>query len=391
MIPPRYPVSRPYLGRHESHYVFEALVAGQLSQGPRVLQFERDFAKWVGADHAVAVMNGTVALHLALATVGVGPGDEVIVPATTYVATANAVTYCGARPVIVDVDEATWCLDPAATRRAITKRTRAIVPVHLYGQPAEMRALDGICHDALEQFGYCRPALIADAAQAHGARSGAYDVSWLADLSTYSFYGNKILTTGEGGMIVTNIAVFAERLRFLRGQAMDAERRYWHTEVGYNYRMTELQGALGCAQVEDADAHVAARRLIGQWYREYTAALPVTWQQANALHDVSSYWLMTCLLPEGVDRDQVAASLYDEGIETRPAFPPLYQFPMYRVRKPGGAATEDVPAYHTDAHFPHAASIGARGISLPTYRGLTEADVEAICAALGYALGKAGA
>ena len=216
----RYPVSQPYLGSSEAWYVAQAIGSGQLSQGPRVLQFERDFARWVGADHAIAVMNGTVALHLALAALNVGPGDEVIVPATTYVATANAVMYCGATPVIVDVDAATWCLDPAAVRRALSPRTRAIVPVHLYGQPAALRELNGICGEALTRFGTYLPALIADAAQAHGAQIGATDVSWHADLSTYSFYGNKILTTGEGGMVVTHDPRVAERLRLLRGQAI---------------------------------------------------------------------------------------------------------------------------------------------------------------------------
>lgn len=367
-----YPVSRPSFGVAEIAGVARALDQGQLSQGPAVRQFEADFAAAIGARYAIATMNGTVALHLALAALGIGPGDEVLVPALTFVATANAVTYCGATPVICDVDPATWCLSPDEVRRLGTPRTRAIIPVHLYGNLADVPRLARAARDLEVRYGHAAGtiAIVEDAAQAHGATLNGCYAGTLGRLGTFSFYGNKILTTGEGGMVVTNDAALAERCYLLRGQGMDPDRRYYHPVLGYNYRMTELQGALGVGQVADFAAHVEARRQIRKWYR---AALDKTgiefvWQQAIPGSD-PAWWLNTLLLPAQVVPEAAAAALLYRGIETRPAFICLHHLPMYQ--QASGARP-----------LVNAEMIAEGALSFPTYRGLTEADVEEICQTL---------
>ena len=366
-LPPiRFPVSRPSLGVPERTRVLTALAEGQLSQGRQVEQFERAFAEWIGVREAVATMNGTVALHLALAALGVGPGDEVIVPALTFVATANAAAYCGARVVLVDVDPATWCLDPAEVLKVVLRRTRAIIPVHLYGHLADVRAIENAA--ARRAFPASPIAVIEDAAQSHGASLNGVRTGSLSRCGTFSFYGNKILTCGEGGMVTTDDAALAQTLRLLRGQGMDSRRRYYHPVVGYNYRMTELQGAVGLAQVEHADEHVAARRGIAEGYQAALAESGVEWQ--TPLAGSRPVWgLFTVLLPRGVDRAWVMQELRAQGIDTRPAFVPLCQLPMYAEA-------------HTDRRFPVATDIGRRGLSLPTYRGLHVNDIGEIAAAL---------
>jgi perosamine synthetase len=257
----RIPVFAPWIAASAQRYVADCLATGWISSaGSYVRRFERDFGKLCAADHALATSNGTAALHLALAARGIGPGDEVIVPALTFIATANAVTYTGARTVLADVTAETWTLDPADVVRRLTPRTRAIVAVHLYGHPADMDALAAIARER-------GLLLVEDAAEAHGARYKDRPVGTLGDIGCFSFYGNKIISTGEGGMVVTNDERLAQRATVLRDHAMEPGARYVHNEVGFNYRMTNLQAAVGCAQVEEFETVLARKHAIAARYR----------------------------------------------------------------------------------------------------------------------------
>src|SRR5262249_15412327 len=287
---------------------------------------EREFADLCGVRHGVAVSNGTVSLHLALVAAGVGPGDEVIVPSLTFVATANVVRYCGAIPVFVDAELATWQLDPAALEAGITGRTRAIIPVHLYGHPCDMDPIRAVArrHNL---------AVIEDAAEAHGAEYRGRRVGALGTIGCFSFYGNKIITTGEGGMCVTDDARLAERLRSLRDHAMHPERRYWHEQIGYSYRMTNLQAALGVAQMGKIVNFVERKRRLAGWYAEMLAPLAAAGRiqlHPEAPWAGSVYWLYSVLVKAGrVSRDEARGRLDARGIETCPFFWPLHLLPPY--------------------------------------------------------------
>lgn len=350
-------LAEPWLAGNERRYVNEALDAKQLSMGPFVARFEAAFAHLVATEFGLATTSGTTALHLILAGLGIGPGDEVIVPALTFVATAHAVRYTGADVVIADVDPETWCIDPSDVEARITSRTRAVIAVHLYGQPANMRLLREICDDYNLR-------LIEDAAEAPGATCYGQPVGSMGDAAAFSFYGNKIITTGEGGMVTTNDRRLADRMHQLRGQGQAPGRRYWHTEVGYNYRMTELQGALGLAQVEEFAAHLAARQRVAQWYQLYGDS--VMWQTVAPWAE-SACWMNVALLPEDVDRDAVAQRLELRGIETRPAFYPIAKLPAYD---------------YLCGNWPVAEDVSQRGLCLPSHAGLTSDDVYTVCEAL---------
>lgn len=348
----RYHVCEPTIGYGEISRVVSSLGAGRLTQGEAVAQFEREFANYVGARHAVMCSSGTTALHLALEAVGVRTGDEVLVPDLTYVATANAVTYCCARPVPVDVRRDTWCLDLAATERAITSRTVAIVPVHLYGVACDMEAVRVFA----KKHGLV---VVEDAAESLGGYCGERHTGTLGTVGVFSFYANKIITTGEGGCAVTDSPDVAARMRLLRGQGMDPDRRYYHPVRGFNYRMTELAACIGIAQLKRIGDFLMRRRAVCATYR--AAGLLETSQDAD-----SAPWLFTGLVPEHIDRAEVMTQLAAIGIETRPAFVPLHQLPMYADNRP----------------FPVASMIGYRGLSLPTYPALEAENVAEIVAAL---------
>ena len=256
----RIPVAEPFLRGNEQKYVQECFETGWISgSGAFVNAFEEKFAAFCNARYAVAVFNGTVALHLALLALGIQEGDEIIVPDLTYIASANAVTYCRAKPIFVDVDLRTWTLDPGDAERKITARTRAIMPVHLYGHPADMQPI----MDLAKRH---QLAVVEDAAEAHGAEYKGERVGGIGDISTFSFYGNKIITTGEGGMVVTNDEHLALHIKQLKGQGQDFERRYWFPIVGYNYRMTNVQAAIGLAQMEQIDWFIERRIEVAHWY-----------------------------------------------------------------------------------------------------------------------------
>jgi perosamine synthetase len=355
---PFIPVAEPTLGDRELEYVIDCVKSGWISSlGEYVQKFEHRFARYCGAEYGVATFNGTVALHLLLAALGIGPGDEVIVPSLTYVATANAVRYTGATPIFVDSERQSWNIDPEAVPPAITPRTKAIIAVHLYGHPANMGPLRAIAdaHNLL---------LLEDAAEAHGAHYKGRRVGSLGDAAIFSFYGNKIITTGEGGIIVTNNEAYAQRAFFLENQGRYLDNPYWHSEVAYNYRMTNLQAAIGLAQLERIDELLAIRRRNAAYYNRRLAELPGLTLPPEADWAENVYWMYSVLIGDnfGLERDAVRAQLREAGIDTRPFFYPVHTLPMY----------------NTGQLLPVAADLARRGINLPSGATLTESQIDFI-------------
>jgi perosamine synthetase len=365
----RIPVAQPKLAGNEKKYVIDCLDTNWISSnGKYIAAFEDAFAKFCGVKHAVAANNGTTALHLALVALALEPGDEVIIPTVTYIATANAVRYCGATPVLVDVCADTMNIDPAEIERKITPRTRGIIPVHLYGHPADMDALAPIA----KRHGLW---LLEDAAEAHGAEVRGRRVGALGDCAIFSFFGNKIVTTGEGGMVTTDDDELAKRLRLYRGQGVDPSRRYWFPVVGYNYRMTNIQAAIGLAQMETVETALAERQALVHLYNDALAPLRdvlVLPTVRAGTHHV--YWMYTVFLREGDEarRNAVMSLLEEDGIETRPVFYPMHVLPPYRESN----------------SYPVADQWAQRGINLPTHQFLTMADVGRIAASLAHALAR---
>lgn len=358
------PVSSPDLTGNEEKYVVEAVRSSWISStGEFVHRFEKEFAGMCGCRTAIGVCNGTVALHLALLALDVRPGDEVLVPSLTYIATANAVRYVGAEPVFVDVDPSTWCIDPARLEDAITRRTRGIIPVHLYGHPADMDAINHIA-------GVHGLWVVEDAAEAHMARYKGRPTGSLATMATFSFYGNKILTCGEGGAITLSDPHLELRTRTLRGQGMDPERRYYFPVTGYNFRLTNIACALLCAQLERAEGILARRREIFSTYRRLLDGIPGIGFQPVASWADPAPWLF-CITVDGREygktRDALAARLGENGVDTRPFFLPLHRLPPFREesRRRG----EELPVTER---------LGNDGLSLPTFTGMTDRDLERV-------------
>ena len=356
-------IAQPKLAGNERKYVLDCLDTNWISSiGKYIGAFEDTFAKFCGVKHAIATNNGTTALHLALVAMDLKPGDEVIIPTVTYIATANAVRYCGATPVLADVCPDTMNIDPAGIECRITPRTKGIIPVHLYGQPADMTRINEIA-DRHHLW------VVEDAAEAHGAEVLGRKVGVLSICATFSFFGNKIVTTGEGGMITTDDDALAAKLRLFRGQGMDPTRRYWFPVVGYNYRMTNIQAAIGLAQMETIDKALGDRNTLAAWYDEALKplqdqlVLPTQHTWAKQV-----YWMYNIFLRDGDEhkRDAVMRQLDEAGIETRPVFYPMHVLPPYKE----------------DTAYPVADEWAQRGINLPTHQGLTHADVTRIAASL---------
>ena len=351
------PVYQPSLTGNEKKYVNECLDTSWISaKGKFVQQFEEEFAKYIGIDHAVTVSNGTVALHLALIALGIGCGDEVIVPTLTYVASVNAIAYTGAEPVFVDSLRGNWQADPEDIERKITEKTKAIMVVHLYGHPCNMRRIMEVAqkHDLF---------VVEDCAEGFGSYFEGKHVGTFGDISTFSFYGNKTITTGEGGMVVTNDETLYTRAAHLKDQGMAKFRQYWHDVIGYNYRMTNICAAIGLAQLEQADQFLKQKRDIAGWYRKYLQDTPVEFHQEdeNVRH---SYWMCSILVPKSAERDSLRAFLEERNVETRPVFYPVHTMPMYSQRYQRHKNAED---------------IGWRGMNLPSWQGLREEQVKYIC------------
>jgi len=363
-----YPIAEPDIGELEIEFVTDAVRSGWVSSlGRYVEEFERGFADFCHTRHAVSTANGTVALHLALAALRIGQGDEVIVPTLTFIASASAVIYAGARPVFVDSEPRTWCLDPAAVERAITPRTRAIIPVHLYGHPADMDPI-------LDSASRHNLIVIEDAAESHGALYKGRMTGGLGNAGIFSFYGNKLITSGEGGMMVTNDSELAERANFLHDHAMRPETRYYHSEIGYNYRITNLQAALGLAQLRRAQELIACKRQIMGWYREFLGDREDLKLNPSMPWAESSFWMVCAILSSLIDPDSMMTDLRASGIDSRPFFKPLHTLPPMRK--------------YSSGRFPVAEDLSRRGLSLPCGVKLTRSDVEFICSKIKCVLDK---
>lgn len=358
----RLPVAEPSLTGRELEYVTDCIATNWISsKGKYVDRFEAEFAKFCQTRFAISTSNGTTALHLALVGLGLGPGDEVIVPDLTFIATANAVTYCGAKPVLVDVDPATWTISPEAVEAAVTARTRGIIPVHLYGHPAEMDALGRIA----ERHGLF---LLEDCAEALGAGYRGRTVGGIGTAGCFSFYGNKTLTTGEGGMVVTNDEALARRLRMFRDHGMSPERRYVHPLVGFNYRLTNLQAAVGVAQLERIEEISAHKRRLDAAYRRSLSRIRGITLSPRADWADPVCWLFSVLVEEGFgrSRDQVLEALEEREIGCRPLFHPLHR----------------QPPYLQSGSFPSSDDLAARGLSLPSAVTLPDRAIENVCAVI---------
>lgn len=362
------PIAEPTLGEREVELVADAVRSGWVSSiGEYVTAFEEELASRCGVAHAIATSNGTTALHLALAVAGIGPEDEVIVPSLTFVATAAAVRYAGASPVFAESDPAHWCVDPADVASRITPRTRAIVAVDLYGHPADMDALNEIAAEH-------ELALVEDAAESLGAVYRQRPAGGLGHLGTLSFYGNKLITTGEGGAVLTDDPALADRARLLRDHAMDPNRRYWHGEIGFNYRITNMQAALGVAQLERLDEFLARKRDIAAVYRAGLQDVPGVSLQEEAEWATSSWWMTTLRISAacGVDRDELATRLRADGVDSRPAFVPLHLLPHLRQ----------------EGALPVAEAVGSEGLSLPSSTSLTDSELEHVIGSVRSALSR---
>src|SRR5215472_16209799 len=367
------PFHRASLGEEEVQAVAEVIRSGWLTMGPKTIEFETEFASYIGVKHSIAVSSCTAALHLALEAVGVGPGDEVLVPTTTFTATAEVVTYLGARPILVDVEEKTLNLDAADAARRVTPHTKAIIPVHYAGQPCEMTKI----HDLADKHGLH---VIEDAAHSLPASYRGANIGRLSELTAFSFYATKTLTTGEGGMITTDNAEYAERIRLMRlhGIGRDAWKRYsatgsWHYEVlaaGFKYNMTDIQAALGlvqlkkCSTIRDQRCQIAAR---------YTAAfgLMETLEPPAVLADRESSWHLYVLRLRTdrlkTARDDFISALRKRGIGTSVHFIPLHLHPYY----------QNTFGYRR-GDFPVAEKEYERCISLPIYPGMTQKEIQRV-------------
>jgi perosamine synthetase len=326
------------------------------SKGKFIGLFEDGFARTVTARHATSVCNGTVALHLALLALGIGPGDEVIVPTLTYIASVNAIAYTGATPVFVDSLADTWQMDPEDVRRKLTPRTRAIMAVHLYGHPCDM---DSLCAITKEHGLF----LVEDCAEAIGTLYKGRPVGTFGDIGTFSFFGNKTITTGEGGMVVTNDETLHARMVHFKGQGLAAHRQYWHDVIGYNYRMTNICAAIGLAQLEQLAVFAARKKEIAARYSRNLAGSRVGFhgEAPGASH---SYWMCSILVEQPGQRDLLRDHLAECGIETRPVFYPAHTMPMYANKFQRHPVAED---------------LGWRGINLPSWPGLKDEQVDLVC------------
>ncbi|MEZ4869658.1 MAG: DegT/DnrJ/EryC1/StrS family aminotransferase [Caldilineaceae bacterium] len=356
------PVCEPTLTGNELKYVQQAIETNWISSaGSFIRDFEIRFAQACGVRYGVACANGTVAMHLAMATLGLEPGDEVIIPTFTMIATANAVTYCGAKPVLADMEPAYWQLDLNQVEDKITPRTKAIIPVHIYGHPTDMDPLMALA----QQHGL---KVIEDAAEAHGAEYHGRRTGGLGDAAGFSFYGNKIITTGEGGMVTTNDREIAKLAWNLRDHAFSSERHFWHKFIGFNYRMTNLQAAVGLAQVEQLDHFVAQRRRNAHEYNARLADIPGIHIPQEAAWAKNVYWMYGLLVDEaayGMNRDQLRKVLADNGIETRTFFIPMHCQPIYWQTFKG-------------ERYPVAERLCRDGFYLPSASSLTVSEIEYI-------------
>ena len=357
-------VLEPFLGGNERDYVKDCIDTNWISsQGKYVSRFEEMFEQMHPNTCAIAVSNGTVALHLALAVLGVGEGDEVIVPDLTFAATINAVLHCRATPVICEINPDSWCIEPGEVEKLINSKTKAIIPVHLYGQPCDMDRLVDI---ALRYDLF----LVEDCAEALGSEWKGKVVGTFGDAAIFSFFGNKTISTGEGGMILFRDPEVGRKSKIMRDHGMSPSKRYWHEVIGYNYRLTNLQAAIGVAQMERFETILDHKLRIADIYKKYLANVQSIVQLPQTTeHLVHSNWLFTIRLAEDIDRDKVIKKMLERGVDTRPVFYPMHQMPPYKQ-------------YPKSSSLENSSNISQSGISLPTSVKLTERKIENISSSL---------
>jgi perosamine synthetase len=367
------PLARPSLGEAEERAVLEVLRSGELSLGPRVAEFERAFAERVGAQAACAVSSGTAGLHLALRAVGVGPGDEVVTSSFSFVASANAVVYEGARPVFADIDPMTLNLDPAAVEAAVSERTRAILPVHIFGYPAEMDAFEAIAR----RHGL---AIVEDACEALGARHpDGRPVGGRGNPAVFGFYANKQITTGEGGMVTLGDPALKERIDSERNQGRSPQRDWLdHDRLGFNYRLSDIACALGLAQLERLEELLAARARIASLYREALGSIRGLQLPCPDMEGSRRGWFVFVVqLPPRADRDTVVRALAAEGVQSKPYLPAIHLMRFYRER-----------FGHRPGELPVSEDVAARSIALPFFVGMKEWEVRCVADVLREAVGR---
>lgn len=349
----KYPVYKPYLCGNEHKYVNECINSSWISsQGEFINKFEKAFADYLGIKYALSCSNGTTALHLALLSLGISDGDEVIVPTLTYVATANAISYVGATPVFIDSEPKYFQIDPDKIEQNITKKTKAIIVVHLYGHASEMEKIVKIAKK-YHLF------LIEDCAEAIGTKYNDSYVGTFGDIGTFSFFGNKTITTGEGGMVVTNNESLSENIFKLKGQGTSTTIKYFHDVIGYNYRMTNICCAIGLAQLENVEVILAKKIKIARWYKEALQkieGISFHEEQEKTLH---THWLASVVVDEPLNRDDLMNHLLAYGIDSRPFFIPMHQLPIHK----------------RDVTLPVAESLSRKGINLPSYPELNKEDI----------------
>ena len=356
------PVAEPEIGEAELKSVVEAVKSGWVSsKGPFIEKFEEKFSSYIGVKYGISTSNGTTALHLALAALEIKRGDEVIVPDLTFASVANVIIYTGAKPVFVDSHPEYWCIDPSKLEEKITKKTRAIIPVHLYGHPCNM---DSIIETAKDHNLY----VIEDCAEAHGAKYKGRKVGTFGDIACFSFYGNKIITTGEGGMCLTKNEELAEKIRVFRDHGMDTKKKYWHQVIGFNYRMTNLQAALGVAQLKKIDKFIEKKRKIAKTYNTFLKNVQGVTLHPEMPWAKNIYWLYSILIDAkkyGINRDDLIKKLAQKGIETRSFFYPMHIMPPYK-------------RYAINCHFHVAEKLSSSGINLPSSVKLKEEEIHEV-------------
>lgn len=386
------PVNEPLIAKNTLKYVSDCVKSGWISSaGSHIQKFETEFACYLGVKHAVTTTSGTTALHLALASAGIGPGDEVIIPDLTMIAVPYAVLYTGARPAIVDVDREILNMDPAKVREFIKKdcrfektkktlidkktggRIRAVLPVHLYGHPCPMEEITAIAREY-------NLMIIEDAAEAHGAlyypggdRKKAQYAGAIGDIGCFSFYANKIVTTGEGGMVVTNNDDIAERALRLKDLAHSPHKRFLHTDLAFNYRMTNVQAAIGLAQLEDIEKHIAIKRKMAEAYKKYLSDVPGLTLPEEKSWARNVYWMYAVLVEDefGLARDDVMAKLKEAGIDTRTFFIPVHEQPVFAKDK-----------MYQGLSFHVSEELSKKGFYLPSGLALRQAQIKEVCGAV---------
>jgi len=357
------PLAKPDLEGNEEKYVVEAIRTGRIAKGRFIEQFEKDFSRLSGARAAIACANGTVALHLALRAMDLGPGDEVIVPSFTYVATANAIRFCGAEPVFVDVDPATWCIDPAHIEQVITSRTKGIVPVDLFGHPADLDAINRLS----ATHGLW---VVEDAAEAALARYRGQPVGGLAKVTTFSFHITKLFTSGEGGAVTMNDEKTEAFIRMMCSHGMDPHRRFFFPVSGYNYRLTNIGAALLCAQIERHEQLLKRRVDIFRRYQDLLEGIPGIETRPVASWATLSPWLFSIIVNSdefGHSRNQLIDLLAQHKIESRPFFIPVHTLPPFIES-----------AQRRNTYCPITDRLCRIGINLPTYTTMTDDEIACV-------------